>query len=248
MHPVGYFLGRNWNYGTYKMNSTVNKRRINKGAFFDLAIVMIVLVGVKQSLLPITQLYAGPASTFSAMIVATLLMYRRDIKWADIGFNWPDSWIRTSFLTVVTIVLMFLVMGIVGWVVDQFVPNIGTSGRFDHIEGNLPAYLIMMATIWTHAAFFEELLFRAFIITHASKIFGGTKGALIFAAIFSAIFFGYRHYYYQGLNGSLTISALGLLLAWLYIRFGRQNILPLIIAHGLIDTLGMTYRYLGITE
>ncbi len=224
------------------------RNTLNWTALIDLLIVMAVLVGVKQNLLAYTQLYAGPASTASAMIVATFLLYRRDIKWGDLGFRTPESWLKTMLLTLLTMGLMFLVMRIVGWVVDQFVPDMGTSGRFDHIEGNLPAYLIMMLTIWTHAAFFEELLFRAFIITKVFNFLGRGTWALIFAALFSALFFGYRHYYYQGLNGALTIAALGLLLAGLYLWFGRRNIFPLIFAHGIIDTLGMTYRYLGVVE
>ena len=103
-----------------------------------------------------------------------------------------------------------------------------------------------MAVIWTHAAFFEELLFRAFIINRGMTFLGGGLGAGLVAVLFSAAFFGYRHYYYQGLNGALTTSAVGLALGLLYLWFGRRNILPLILAHGAIDSLGMTYRFLGI--
>ena len=60
-------------------------------ALRDLLLVVAVLVIVKQSLLPVTQLYAGPASTLSAMITATILLRRRGRSWKDLGFRWPES-------------------------------------------------------------------------------------------------------------------------------------------------------------
>lgn len=217
-------------------------------ALFDLALVISVLVGVKQSLLPYSQLYAGPASTLSAMIVATLLLRMRASWWSDLGFRLPESWWKTGLLTVLTIAVMIGAMAGGGWIADQFFEDIGTSGRFDHVEGNLIAYLGVMALIWTHAAFFEELLFRAFIISRGSALFGIGIRADLLAVLFAALFFGYRHYYYQGLNGALTITFVGLAMGLLYLWFGRRSILPLILAHGLIDTLGMTFRFLGVED
>ncbi|MDX1704720.1 MAG: hypothetical protein R3235_10550, partial [Altererythrobacter ishigakiensis] len=66
------------------------------GALLDLAIVVVVLVGVKQSLLPYTIVYAGPASTFTAMLVATFLLHRRGFGWSDLGLRWPESWLKTA--------------------------------------------------------------------------------------------------------------------------------------------------------
>lgn len=57
----------------------------------DLAIVVAVLVAVKQALLPYTQLYAGPTSTLTAMIVATVLLHRRGKGWVALGFTRPKG-------------------------------------------------------------------------------------------------------------------------------------------------------------
>lgn len=37
-----------------------------------------------------------------------------------------------------------------------------------------------------------------------------------------AVFFGYRHYYYQGMHGALVTDAAGLAFAGLYLWFGRR--------------------------
>ena len=124
--------------------------------------------------------------------------------------------------------------------------NYGT--RFDHIEGNLVAYLTIMLVVWTHGSFFEELLFRAFVISKLALAMGDSRFAVVTALIASSIFFGYRHAYYQGVYGALITGAGGFAFGVMYLWFGRRNVLPLILAHGVFNTLGQTFRFLGIDE
>ncbi|SIN68387.1 hypothetical protein SAMN02745824_1807 [Parasphingorhabdus marina DSM 22363] len=174
------------------------RRENHAGAWQDLAIIIAVLVIVKQSVLPFSYLYAGPASTFSAMIVGTILLRRRGRGWSDLGLRWPDNWLRIAGLTILTMAAFILATQLMDFVAVRFFPDVGTSGRFDHVEGNLPAYIGIMALVWTHGSFFEELLFRAFVIDRTSTALGGGWKADLAAALVSSVFFGYRHYYYQG--------------------------------------------------
>lgn len=222
------------------------KEGIDWTALRDLIMVVASMVIVKQSLLPFTQLYAGPASTFTAMIVATVLLKRRGSSWQKLGFRWPSSWLRTAGLTLLTMVVFILCTQLMGIVADRFFEDVNYGTRFDHIEGNLKAYILIMLLVWTHGSFFEELLFRAFVVTHASQFLGGRLGGDIIALIVSSIFFGYRHAYYQGIHGALITGAAGFAFGTLYLWFGRKNILPLIFAHGIFNTLGQTFRFLGI--
>lgn len=228
------------------MPETSNYHPIN--AMRDLLLVVATLVAVKQSLLPVTQLYAGPASTFSAMIVATILLRRRGSGWGDLGFRWPGSWTRTIGLSLLTMVFFLVSTQLMALVADHFFEDVGTGDRFAHIEGNLAAYLIIMLLVWTHGSFFEELLFRAFIINHASEALGGGTRGDIVALLVSSAFFGYRHAYYQGWHGALITGAGGFAFGVFYLWFGRRNIMPLIFAHGIFNTLGQTFRYLGIKD
>ena len=218
--------------------------KFNQGAFFDLLIVMAVLVVVKQSVLLFSFYYAGPASTFSAMVVATLLLWRRGFGWKDMGLRWPESWFKIACLTLLSFVLLIVAAQSMQILAGTLFEDIGTSGRFDHIIGNPAAYLISMLIIWTHASFFEELLFRAFIINHASRFMGGGAKADWIAVVFSSIFFGYRHYYYQGMYGAFVTGAIGFVFAALYLWFGRKNILPLVFAHGIVNSISQTSRFL----
>ena len=206
---------------------------------------MAVLVIVKQSILPLSQFYAGPISTSTAMVIATALLWKRGSNWSRLGLRWPQSWKKTIILTAVTFFAIVLSGNLMGWLAGFFFEDVGTSGRFDHIRGDLAAYLVTLLIVWTHSAIFEELLFRAFILDRASAFLPTGPKYLIVAALFGSIFFGYRHYYYQGINGAFVTGAIGFSLSLLYFWFGRKNILPLILAHGLVNTIGMTNRFLG---
>lgn len=228
--------------------SDESPRAFNFGALADLSIVMAVLVIVKQSLLSYSFLYAGPASTFSAMIVGTILLRRRGLGWSDLGLRWPESCLKTAGLTVLTMFLFIVAVKTMELIAGYFFESVGASGRFDYVEGNLAAYIGTMLLVWTHASFFEELLFRAFIISRASHFLGGGLKADLIAVVFSSLFFGYRHYYYQGVYGALITGAAGFVFGMLYVLFGRKNILPLVFAHGILNSISQTSRFLGLKD
>lgn len=217
-------------------------------ALFDVLLVLLVLVGVKQSLLPYTQVFAGPASTFSAMVVGTYLLHRRGLGWRDLGVRRPESWAKTALWAAFVIGLIILTSGLMGAVADMFFEKQPKTNRFGDIEGDTAAFIMYLFLIWTHAAFFEELLFRAFVITRLEAFFGEMKWATPTAVVLAAAFFGYRHYYYQGMNGAIVTGCIGLSLGIYYVKRGRHNLWPQFLAHGFINTLGFTFRFLGIED
>ena len=218
------------------------------GAALDVLVVITVLVAVKQALLPHSQLYAGPISTLTVMCVATALLHRQGSAWPDLGFVWPESWLSAGGLTLMTMGVFIVATQLMGLIADAYFVDVNYGSRFDHVEGNLIAYLTIMVIVWTHGSFFEELLFRAFLITKLDQTFGGSRAAMAVALITSSAFFGYRHAYYQGVHGALITGAGGFAFGLMYIWFGRRNILPIIFAHGAFNTLGQTFRFLGIED
>ena len=215
-------------------------------AIFDLAIIVAVLVGVKQAVLPYSLVYGGPASTFSAMIVATYLLHRRGLGWVDLGLRWPSSWWRMLGISIAIFAAFLVTAGTSSALADLWFEDIGAGGRFDFVQGNLFGYLLIMALVWTHGSFFEELLFRAFIITKLGDGLGGTRTASIIAVVLAAIFFGYRHYYYQGMHGALVTGCIGLLFGLIYLKLRNTSILPLILVHGAANSIAQTTRFLSV--
>ena len=216
---------------------TVNR----SAALTDLAIVVAVLVSVKQAVLTQSLVFAGPASTFTAMAVATYLLHRRGLGWSDLGFRWPANWWHTVGISVAIFIAFLATAGTSSWLAGLWFEDIGAGGRFDFVRGNLPAYLLIMALVWTHGSFFEELLFRAFIISKLGDTLGGSKSA----AVIAAIFFGYRHYYYQGMHGALVTGCIGLLFGLIYLKLRNTTILPLILVHGAANSIAQTSRFLS---
>ena len=214
-------------------------------AFVDLAIIVVVLVAVKQTVLPYSLVYAGPASTFSAMAVATYLLHRRGLGWSDLGLRWPENWWRTLAISVAIFAAFLVTAGTSSALADLWFEDIGAGGRFDFVRGNLAAYLLIMALVWTHGSFFEELLFRAFIITKLGDGLGDTKAASLIAVVLAAIFFGYRHYYYQGMHGALVTGCIGLVFGLIYLKLKNTSMLPLILVHGLANSIAQTNRFLS---
>lgn len=223
-------------------------RRLDWSALIDAIIIILVLVAVKQTFLTYTIKYAGPISTFTAIGVATWRLRLRGMSWGDLGFRRPDSWPRTLGLSVFVFGIILLSGGLGDAIANLFFEKGYVANRFGDIEGDVPMYLVWMALVWTHGAFFEEMLFRAFLINRLSQFMGSSTASTILAVAIAAVFFGYRHAYYQGLFGFVVTGSIGVALGVIYVWFGKRNLLPQILAHGYMNTIGFTMRFLGLRE
>lgn len=188
--------------------------------------------------------YPGPIAVVLSLLAASWLLHREGSSWSALGLRKPRSWPRLGLAALGYTVLSYLVAAtmtvlatrVLGW------PPIDIS-RVADLQGNVPALLGMLAISWSTAAFGEELLFRGFLQTRIERLLGAGRGAAIGAALLQGLLFGIGHAY-QGMTGVLVTGALGVLLGLLYLR-GR-NLWPLIIAHGLIDSLSMFALYAGL--
>jgi membrane protease YdiL (CAAX protease family) len=90
--------------------------------------------------------------------------------------------------------------------------------------------------VWLGVALFEELS-RAFFLIRFQNIWGTTTGRWI-AILASAFIWGFAHIY-QGPAGVISISLLGILKGWIYLRFGRLWVL--VVAHALYDSVQIGY-------
>lgn len=225
---------------------TSNWPTFNWSALLDVLIIIAVLVAVKQFFLLYTIKYAGPISTFTAMAVATWRLRAGGMTWGDLGFKKPENWLKTLLWTgaVFAVIVGFGAVG--SGIAEQFFERENTSNRFGDIEGDVPMYLLWMVLVWTHSAFFEEMLFRAFIINRFGAFLGGSTAATLVSVVAAAVFFGYRHAYYQGLFGFVVTGTIGLGLGLFYVWVGRKNLMPQILAHGAMNSLGFTMRFLGM--
>jgi membrane protease YdiL (CAAX protease family) len=121
----------------------------------------------------------------------------------------------------------------------------GVGDRWGAIEGNLPMLLLWLGIVWTAAAFGEELFFRGYLVTRLQTAFGGSRIAPALAVVCAAALFGLGHVYYQGLRGFIVTGAIGLAFGSMFLLF-KRNLWPVIMLHGVIDTLTMSAIYFGL--
>ena len=222
----------------------------------DLILVLGTLYLIKTLLLSIDSLWsaAGPISLLASLTVVALCLKRGKERWSSIGLKRPKSIARallwTSVVFVVTMGLGFVVEAAVSAVTgDASTPSPSVDeryqDRFAHLPGNLPAYLQWLAIAWIVGGFTEELLFRGFLISRFERLFARTSFAVVLAVLLQAVLFGHQHFYYQGLTGALATGLIALVSGAFYVLL-KRNIWPLILSHGLANTLGFTLIYLSV--
>jgi membrane protease YdiL (CAAX protease family) len=225
-------------------------------AFVDLILVIGSLVCVKAFLLRYDDLwtYAGPVSLLVAVAVATLCLRWRSQGWPLIGLGRPVGLWRLALWTLLALVLTI----VVGEVARALTPmafgaadpttqaiDARYQGRFDAVAGSLPDYLFWLSIAWIVGAFAEEMLFRGMLVSRFEALFSGVPYAAVVGVVLQAVLFGQQHFYYQGLAGWVATGAIGLVSGLLYLAFGR-TLWPLVLAHGLSNSIGLTLLYLGL--
>jgi uncharacterized protein len=191
---------------------------------------------------------SGAVATVVALALATFFLRRRDVAWRDLGCRRPPC-MRTAAIWTAGLFLadMLLVPPLMSMIANTLHLPAQRFAAFDHLRGNLALYLVLLMPIsWGSAAFGEELIFRGFLARRLADALGGTGRAELAAVVGQATLFAFGHAY-LGPRGMLNAGALGLLAGLCY-RWNGRNLWPLFIAHGLVDSIGLTVLFLGIAH
>ena len=104
----------------------------------------------------------------------------------------------------------------------------------------------MLPLVWLIAAFGEEFFFRGLLLTAVAELFGGSRMAWALAVVVQAAAFGLVHAY-QGPVQAIAIGIGGLVYGAAFLYAGR-NLWPLILAHGINNSLGLSLLTAGVME
>jgi membrane protease YdiL (CAAX protease family) len=197
------------------------------------------VLGALSGFLPLSAI----GSVLLPLLGATLFLHREGTPWRALAAGRPLSWKGVLGWTALAWVLcVLLTIPAQALLRALGIPPIDFRIFQALLEGNLMLYLWMLIPVsWGSAAIGEELLVRGFLQHRLEGLVGTAAAVLLQAVIFALAHF------YQGLAGIINVFVVGLVFGVIYLRCGR-NLLPLILAHGLIDTLAMTLFYLGEAE
>ncbi len=168
----------------------------------------------------------------------------RDGGWAAMGLRWPLSWQRTILLALGAAAIRILLGTLViDPITAHFWPAAKGPSGSDEITGHLIVALRWLLLIWTFAAFGEEIGYRGYLLNRVADVGGRSKAAYWAGVLIVAVLFGYGHYY-KGPSGIVDSGMAGLVLGAAYVLSGR-NLWVCILAHGFIDTFGVTAAFFG---
>ena len=168
----------------------------------------------------------------------------RNGGWAVMGLRRPASWTRIGLIALAAAAARLLLGELV---VDPFTsrfwPPANPPTGMEQITGNPAAALRWLLLVWTFAAFGEEIAYRGYLVNRAADVGHRSRTAWWIAVLLGAVLFGYGHYY-KGPAGIVDSGMAGLVLGIAYLVADRNLWAP-ILAHGIIDTVGVTALYLG---
>src|SRR5437762_1523153 len=160
--------------------------------------------------------------------VAWGLIRLRGETLADIGLKRPASWMRTFMIGIGFAAIVFITMYL-----SEKAGFRRDLSKFKDVQGNLELTLFGVFYAFIGAGFYEEFMFRGFLMQGVAMCFGGSRGAWIVACCVQGALFGAAHAYQNPLGIAIT-GTLGVLMGLLVLASGR-NLWPVIIGHGLFD-------------
>ena len=210
----------------------------------DIAYVLVAFIGSVVALEALSVPRPGALAVVTGVAVATWRLRRAGIRWADVGLRAPASWARTllwalaayALVIAANVAIVIPLSRALGWAPTDV-------AKLGDLAGDLPLLAGWLAIAWTTAAVGEELLFRGFLQTRLMALFnGGALGNALAIAI-QAFLFGVAHLAF-GTRGAVTAGVVAVVYGIIYLVNGR-NLWPLIIAHGVTDTVSLVALYFG---
>jgi membrane protease YdiL (CAAX protease family) len=160
--------------------------------------------------------------------VAWGLIRLRGETLADIGLKRPASWMRTFMIGIGFAAIVFIAIYL-----SEKAGFRRDLSKFKEVQGNLQLAVFGVFYALIGAGFYEEFMFRGFLMQGLAMLFGASRGAWIVACVVQGALFGAAHAYQNPL-GIVITGTLGVLMGLLVLASGR-NLWPVIIGHGLFD-------------
>ncbi len=206
-------------------------------AVVEVALAVAVIVADRYGLVPLS-------NTPFLLILGWISLRLRGLRWRDVGFVRPRSWLRTLAIgSAAGIGLELLALSVTEPLFARLVGTHPDLSDFRPLVGNLGLLFVFLVPMWLLAAFGEEMVYRGYLMNRVAGLSQGRREAWLLSLIVVSAFFGWAHGESQGITGMLQEGFAGLLLGLLYLGCGRTLAVP-IVAHGVSNTLAFVLIYL----
>jgi membrane protease YdiL (CAAX protease family) len=206
-------------------------------ALVEFLIVALIFYADYRGLIPFSK-------TPELLLLAWISLRVRGLRWRDVGLTRYRAWPVTIAIGVgLGLLAEGFQLLVTQPVLSKLLGKEPDLELFRMLTGNIKMTALFIALSWTLAAFGEEMFWRGYLMNRVADVGGRTRLAWLFSLIIVNMVFGVAHGY-QGWTGLIEEGISGLLLAWMYLRTGRNLSVP-IIAHGLGDTIDMILIFLG---
>ncbi len=187
-----------------------------------------------------------PNEVYVLVVFGLVSLRWRDGSWAALGLSRPASWGRTAVIAVSAALARLLLSGLlVDPLTAHFWPSAAADTHgFGEITGSPSVAFRWLLTVWTLAAFGEEVSYRGYLLNRAADVGNRSQGAYWLGLLAVSVLFGVGHYY-KGPGGMIDSGAGGFVFGAAYLLSGR-NLWVSVLAHGLVDSVGILVLFLGL--
>src|SRR6266478_3562586 len=131
--------------------------------------------------------------------VAWGLIRLRGETLADIGLKRPASWMRTFMIGIGLAAIVFIAIYL-----SEKAGFRRDLSKFKAVQGNLELAVLGVFYASIGAGFYEEFMFRGFLMQGLAMLFGASRSAWIVACVVQGALFGAAHAYQNPLGIAIT--------------------------------------------
>lgn len=188
----------------------------------------------------------GVTAVLGGALAVISVVWARGGTLAGLGFRRPQRWATIPFQVVGILITFVAAQSLAPLLVSSFIsmPEPDLS-RYNSISGNLSAAVTMALVLPLTASIPEEIIYRGFLISRLSDIFGRNIGGASMTVLVQALTFGAIHFMW-GIGGMIVAAIMGIIWGTAYILCGR-NLWVVILAHSAAHILLVAYLYLGMS-
>ena len=171
-------------------------------------------------------------------VLVLLWVQRSRTPWRAIGYERPESWIRTVAVGIALGVVFKLMMKAI------VMPLLGAppiNPAYHYLAGNTAALPGMLLAVIVVAGWGEETVFRGFLFERLGKLFGSSAWAKTTIVLLISAWFGLAHYPEQGLAGVQQATFVGVVFGTIFAVTGR--LFMLMVAHAAFDVTAVALIY-----